>query len=150
MAIPLTTPEFCNSLAFNWHISWTPHYSFRRLHFSPIMNGTHTLTILETLPDWVPQSLADGNAKAALITAFAGIVIVTLSKYRSQSSVQHDRAAIHELGGWSRFTAWPFFSRRYNFLHSTWEKTGAELFRFRVLQVRRLVSTSKRMLITCS
>ncbi|KAF7968863.1 hypothetical protein HWV62_29186 [Athelia sp. TMB] len=96
------------------------------------MNSTHTLAMLEILPSWAQESLVD--SKAVFITAAAGLLIVTLSTYRLQSTVQHDKSGIYELGGWSRFTAWPFFSRRYDFLHSNWEKTGQELFQFRVLQ----------------
>ncbi|KAF7979339.1 hypothetical protein HWV62_42761 [Athelia sp. TMB] len=105
------------------------------------MNGTHTLAMLEILPSWAQESLVD--SKAVFITAAAGLLIVTLSTYRLQSTVQHDKSGIYELGGWSRFTAWPFFSRRYDFLHSNWEKTGQELFQFRVLQAPRLEQSSE-------
>jgi hypothetical protein len=32
--------------------------------------------------------------------------------------------------------AWPFFTRRYDFLKSNFEKTGQQMFSFNVLQVR--------------
>lgn len=135
------------SLSIHWRISWTPHHSFRWIHFAPIMNSAHTLAMLRRSLSGSP-STSDGNVEAAFITAFAGISIVALSKYRFQSLVQHDRAAIHELEGRSRFSAWPSLSRRYDLLHSTWEKTGAELFEFRVPQVRCLISISTHVVIT--
>ena len=115
-------------------ISWTHGFD---VEFYSIMNSTRPLAMLEILPSWAQESLVD--SKAVFITAVAGLLVVTLSTYRLQSQVQHDKSGIHELGGWSRFTAWPFFSRRYDFLHSNWEKTGQELFQFRVLQVSNLL-----------
>jgi hypothetical protein len=33
--------------------------------------------------------------------------------------------------------AWPFFTRRYDFLKSNFEKTGRNFFSFKIMQVRR-------------
>ncbi|KAJ7664309.1 cytochrome P450 [Mycena rosella] len=41
---------------------------------------------------------------------------------------------IPELGGFSLLTAWPFFAQRNDFLWANFKKTGANIFRFRVLQ----------------
>jgi len=42
---------------------------------------------------------------------------------------------IHELGGLSIANAWTFFNKRYDFLRSNFEKTGQDLFSFKVLHV---------------
>ncbi|RDB27059.1 putative lanosterol 14-alpha demethylase [Hypsizygus marmoreus] len=48
---------------------------------------------------------------------------------------------IYELGGFSILTAWPFFTKRYDFLRDNFRKSGQRMFRFRVLQ-HRIVALS--------
>jgi hypothetical protein len=36
-------------------------------------------------------------------------------------------------------TAWPFFTRRYDFLKSNFEKSGTHMFSFKVLHVRHSI-----------
>jgi hypothetical protein len=44
-------------------------------------------------------------------------------------------AKIHQLGGFSIINAWTFFIKRYDFLRTNFDKTGHNLFSFRVVQV---------------
>lgn len=45
------------------------------------------------------------------------------------------KGGIPDLGGVSILTAWPFFSRRFDFLRANFKKIGEPFFRFKVLQV---------------
>jgi len=46
-----------------------------------------------------------------------------------------DATKMHQLGGFSIINAWTFFNKRYEFLWSNFNKTGQDLFSFKVLQV---------------
>jgi hypothetical protein len=50
-------------------------------------------------------------------------------------SSDNDANKIHALGGFSVFNAWMFFNKRYDFLRSNFNKTGHDLFSFKVLHV---------------
>jgi hypothetical protein len=47
----------------------------------------------------------------------------------------NDGNKIHQLGGFSTVNAWTFFDKRYDFLRSGFDKTGLELFAFKILHV---------------
>jgi hypothetical protein len=42
---------------------------------------------------------------------------------------------IHRLGGFSIVNAWTFFNKRYDFLRLNRDKTGHDLFSFKLFQV---------------
>ncbi|KAJ7121297.1 cytochrome P450 [Mycena crocata] len=71
----------------------------------------------------------------------AAIVAVSLlcfsalfTYYRQQSRTENASQHIPEVGGFSLVTTWSFFAKRQDFLWANFKKTGAQLFRFRVLQ----------------
>ncbi|KAG6811695.1 hypothetical protein H0H92_006202 [Tricholoma furcatifolium] len=66
------------------------------------------------------------------ITALA-LVVVSAATLRSLFSPRHS-GGIYELRNNSFFSAWPFFAKRYDFLWSNFKKTGAKMFRFRLLR----------------
>jgi hypothetical protein len=50
----------------------------------------------------------------------------------------YETKSVYELGGFHLIHAISFFSKRYDFLRSQFERTGQKLFQFRILQVSGL------------
>jgi len=77
-------------------------------------------------------SLLQWNANSSAIPAIAALVVVfSMSAFFLRSTKSE---GIHDLGGIPVLTAWGFFNKQYNFFHGHFNKTGGEMFRFRVLQ----------------
>ena len=75
-------------------------------------------------PEWPPTQ------SAVFFTALAIGVLMTLASLRPSKS----KAGVHDLGGIPVFTAWTFFTKRYDFLWKHFH-SGKKYFQFRVLQV---------------
>ncbi|KAG6827320.1 hypothetical protein H0H92_012228 [Tricholoma furcatifolium] len=75
--------------------------------------------------------LLSSSPMLALCAAFALVILTTasLKRFFLLSRPQN----IHDLSGISFLTAWPFFTKRYDFMWANFKKTGAKMFRFRVL-----------------
>jgi hypothetical protein len=72
----------------------------------------------------------------ALLSALLFLGLSTLfTFYRTNSQKSNSELNIPEPGGLSLITTWPFFSKRDDFVWANFKKTGAQMFRFRVLQV---------------
>ena len=74
---------------------------------------------------WTPSTLITTAIVSVLLT-----VVISYSTLPKQS-----KDGIYTLGGFSILTAWPFFTKRNDFLWENWKKTGQKLFQFNVLQV---------------
>jgi sterol 14-demethylase len=81
-----------------------------------------------TLSDFSPTALAS----AAIILTTVGIFSASYlySKHPPPSEIE-----IHQLGGIWLLHAWPFFTRRYDFVRDGFHRTSQKLFQFRILQV---------------
>jgi hypothetical protein len=83
------------------------------------------------------QTLADSwttlQAQPAVVPT-AAVLVAALALYPVIFGNRKD-SDIHELGGLSILTAWPFFKRRSDFLKANFVKTGQKLFSFKVLHV---------------
>ncbi|KAJ7784926.1 cytochrome P450 [Mycena maculata] len=77
----------------------------------------------------------------ALISATAVGVMSASYLYFNRPALKSRDKEIHELGGVPLLNAWAFFTRRYDFLRETFQRTGETLFRFRVLQHRVVASS---------
>ncbi|KAJ7197142.1 cytochrome P450 [Mycena pura] len=78
--------------------------------------------------DGVWGSLKTSPATIALLSVLAVIGLLSARSKRTDSS------KIYDLGGFPMLSAWFFFSQRYDFMCSTFKRTGQKMFRFRVLQ----------------
>jgi sterol 14-demethylase len=81
-------------------------------------------TQFELHSPWMPSPIVLGVVLLALGTLYTYF-------FPSQSEARK----IHQLGGISIINAWTFFTKRYDFLRSNFNKTGHALFSFKVLQV---------------
>src|SRR3954468_4871092 len=45
-------------------------------------------------------------------------------------------AGVYDIGGLPIVTAWPFFTKRFDFLQRHFKKTGGKMFKFKILRVR--------------
>jgi sterol 14-demethylase len=61
-------------------------------------------------------------------------VLLILSTFYAYLFSDSKANKIHELRGFSILNAWAFFNKRYDFLRSNFDKTGHDLFSFKVLQ----------------
>lgn len=84
-------------------------------------------TILDGITTWMQTTVG--------VSTTASVFITFLALFGHPILFPPRKDAIRELGGLSVMTAWPFFSKRYDFLVSNFKKTGEKLFQFRVLQV---------------
>ncbi|KAJ7262357.1 cytochrome P450 [Mycena rebaudengoi] len=87
-----------------------------------------------TLSDFSPTALAS----AAIILTTVGIFSASYlySKHPPPSEIE-----IHQLGGIWLLHAWPFFTRRYDFVRDGFHRTSQKLFQFRILQHRVIASS---------
>jgi hypothetical protein len=69
-----------------------------------------------------------------LWAAISSLLLVIGTSYAYFYS-SNDAKKIHRLKGFSVINAWTFFNKRYDFLRSNFDKTGQDLFSFKVLQV---------------
>ena len=76
---------------------------------------------------WLPSQVSLGTVSSLLLVLCALAYAYLFSG--------NNKNKIPELGGLSIVNAWSFFNRRYDFLRSNFDKTGHELFSFKVLQV---------------
>lgn len=72
-----------------------------------------------------------GTSRSAVILALAVSVIITLAIRLSPSS---SKGGVYDLGGIPILTAWPFFTKRYDFLRKHFA-SGKRYFQFHVVQV---------------
>lgn len=86
-------------------------------------------TVLADLPAW--QQFPVG------LTAVGAVAFALFTLWVFPALLPAKEGDIHTLGGLSILTAWPFFSKRYDFLRANFQKTGQDLFKFHILQVRR-------------
>lgn len=76
-------------------------------------------------PEWPPTQ------SAIFFTLAVGVVMTLATLLRPSKS----KAGVHNLGGIPVFTAWTFFTKRYDFLRKHFN-SGKKYFQFRVLQHR--------------
>jgi hypothetical protein len=72
---------------------------------------------------------------SVILLAAASSVLLILSTFYAYLFSDSKANKIHELRGFSILNAWAFFNKRYDFLRSNFDKTGHDLFSFKVLQV---------------
>jgi sterol 14-demethylase len=85
----------------------------------------------EPLFTWMPW-----DVDVAFPAAVTGLLLVLGTLYaRTVYSSNDDTSKVYQLGGFSIVNAWTFFNKRYDFLRSNFDKTGHELFAFKVLHV---------------
>ena len=70
---------------------------------------------------------------AFLVVLFSLLLVIGTS-YVDFFFAGNDATTIHQLGGFSIVNAWNSFTKRYDFLRSTFDKTGHDLFSFKVFQ----------------
>jgi|ERR1700678_4275510 hypothetical protein len=87
-------------------------------------NGTFA-NILGQLSQWETNS----TSLTAIIIALSIVILSATFGSASDDKIQN-------MGVFYLITAWRFFSKRYDFLREHFEKTGAKMFRFRLLQVK--------------
>ena len=68
-----------------------------------------------------------------ITTATCSVLLALVAFYSALPKQSKD--GIYTLGGFSILTAWPFFTKRNDFLWENWKKTKQNLFQFNVLQV---------------
>jgi hypothetical protein len=71
----------------------------------------------------------------ALPAAVTGLLFVLGTLYAHSVYSSNNTSKVYQLGGFSIVNAWTFFNKRYDFLRSNFDKTGHELFSFKVLHV---------------
>lgn len=91
-----------------------------------------------TLSDFSPGALAS----AAICLTAIGIFSVSYLYSKHPPS----ETGIQQLGGIWLLHAWPFFTRRYDFMRDGFHRTGQKFFQFRILQVSCLYP---RFLVEC-
>ena len=69
------------------------------------------------------------------LTAMSSLLLVLITSYVYRIFSANDAKKIHQLGGISIFNTWEFFDKRYDFLRLNREKTGQDLFSFKVFHV---------------
>ncbi|KIM79953.1 hypothetical protein PILCRDRAFT_822816 [Piloderma croceum F 1598] len=82
----------------------------------------------ESLFTWMPWDF-----NVALPAPVTGLLLVLGTLYARSVYSGNDTSKIYQLGGFSIVNAWTFFNKRYDFLRSNFDKTGHELFAFKVL-----------------
>jgi len=84
---------------------------------------------------FTPNDMATEYWSTAILSALLFLGLSTLfTFYRTNSQKSNSELKIPEPGGLSLLTTWSFLSKRDDFLWSNFKKTGAQMFRFRVLQ----------------
>jgi len=75
-----------------------------------------------------------------LLTTITTFIVATLAValYSIFFLQTNTDGKIHDLRGIPFVTAWTFFTKRWDFIRGHFERTGGEMFRFRVLHVRCL------------
>ncbi|RDB26871.1 Lanosterol 14-alpha demethylase [Hypsizygus marmoreus] len=105
-----------------------PEYSIPFAIMDSIANSTSSAYLFGL-------ALDSSNAVAATLAIAIFMILV------STVCLPFSESDIYELGGFSILTAWPFFTKRYDFLRDNFRKTGQRMFRFHVLQ-HRIVALS--------
>ncbi|KAG5652598.1 hypothetical protein H0H81_004429 [Sphagnurus paluster] len=82
--------------------------------------------LLRSLPEFQQSTAAVPTATALGVGLLLAILYPTILSSKKSTDIE-------ELGGVSLFTAWPFFSRRFDFLKESFAKTGQNIFTFKVL-----------------
>ena len=93
---------------------------------------------MSALLDDMSTLVTSWNTSYALLPT-AAAVFASAVLYSTLLPSPPKDTTIQPLGGLSIFTAWQFFTRRYDFLKSNFSKTGQNLFSFKVLYVCPLV-----------
>ena len=98
--------------------------------------------VLRYLPHWQDLHMHDKEFNVLSSFSYLGIgLLTTLLLYRYLIS-KVEKPAIRKLGGFPIFTAWTFFTKRYDFI---WENFGSDPtsphFKFKVLHVSPLSSS---------
>jgi sterol 14-demethylase len=86
--------------------------------------------------------MTSGQWSTATIVAVSLLCFSTLfTVYRTRSQRGNSSQRIPEVGEFlPLLTAWSFFAKRRDFLWENFKKTGAQIFRFRVLRVRSVTT----------
>ena len=85
-----------------------------------------------TFADVFSQPSEWGTNTTFLTTIFIVVLSIAIL-FAALGSFSDDK--IHNLGGFHIITAWPFFSKRYDFLRENFKKTGLKMFCFNTPQV---------------
>ncbi|KAG6909648.1 hypothetical protein DXG01_016228 [Tephrocybe rancida] len=78
------------------------------------------------------SAIVSASPSLATILATLGVATVTIAAIQSLGR-RSASESIYELRGTSFLVAWPFFTKRYDFIWANFKKTGAKMFRFHVL-----------------
>jgi hypothetical protein len=106
-----------------------------------LMSLNHTLTrYLPRLQDVHIQSKEFHVLTSFLYQIGIGL-LATLFLYRYLTA-RKEKGNIRQLGGFPVFTAWTFFTKRYDFIWSNFESDPSPHFKFNVLQVSPLSAMS--------
>jgi hypothetical protein len=77
-----------------------------------------------------PTVLSPTQSAVFFTTLAIGVLMSLATLFRPSKT----KAGVHDLGGIPIFTAWTFFTKRYDFLWKHFN-SGKKYFQFRVLQV---------------
>ncbi|KIM87727.1 hypothetical protein PILCRDRAFT_62967 [Piloderma croceum F 1598] len=68
------------------------------------------------------------------LSGISSILLVLCTSYIYFSFFGNNANKIHKIGGFSIVNAWSFFNKRYDFLRSNFDKSGHNLFSFKILR----------------
>lgn len=93
---------------------------------------------VSALPTAAQELLGDLKLpnQPALYGSAIAIAFASFLTYLFWPSALQGRTQIHQLGGLSILTAWPFFTGRFDFIWKYFKQTGLRAFQFRILHVR--------------
>ena len=93
-----------------------------------------------TLPRWQPEDLHNQNKEFDVMSSlYLGIgLLTTLYLYRYLFP-KDEKDGIRKLGGFPIFTAWTFFTKRYDFIWENFNSDPSPHFKFKVLHVGSLL-----------
>ncbi|TFK38287.1 cytochrome P450 [Crucibulum laeve] len=92
------------------------------------MSSTLNSSWVSTDPSWSLYYPFSTTAVAVGLVTIIGLILVSPTVFSKKKN------GIKELGGLSILTARPFFSKRFDFLWSNFQKTADTMFKFKVLQ----------------
>jgi hypothetical protein len=99
------------------------------------------MSLNDNLKRYLPR-LQDQNKEFDVLSSFSYLAIgllTTLFLYRHLQVIpKNEKGAIRKLGGFPIFTAWTFFTKRYDFIWANFGSDPSPHFKFNVLQVRLL------------
>lgn len=90
------------------------------------MSASFHEKLLQSWSEFQQSTAAVPTATAVGVSLLLAILYPALFSSKKSTDIE-------ELGGVSLFTAWPFFSRRFDFLKDNFAKTGENIFTFKVL-----------------